>query len=699
MKESMQSLRCTAERFCRAYDLTFTANFVRENDPSEMNCILQRADMLRNKTFLFDDPWDMEPCPVPYQIGLEDWVHSPNGDPEWVFMLNRHDFVPKLVQAWAFTGDKAYLQQVKDFLLDWVEKNPITKEGTPATRTIDTGVRCMNWCTLILHLAAQEMLTEDETQRLLTSLREQLENLRERYITKYTLSNWGVLQTTAICAAGLWFGDAIPEDLVQWAWEEFASQMELQILGDGVHWERSPMYHVVVLNACMNLLAQIRLAEEAGQPLSEAVRFAAWEDLSWTDVKEANAAPGEGFAGHQRGWLTVAVRVMSRQVLYSADPVFNQLTQCDSDETDVRGVLSCAASLLTGSGMYRDAAGDKPYTTAVWLTGRPGIQHFAQVNPVKPGHTTWHCGESGNVYFRSAWAPDASFAWLTDSTLGSSHGHVDQTHLSLFYKGQPFLIDSGRYTYREDDPLRVELKNPTAHNVAVLDGQSGGEANGSWSYAGYDPVMPTCCVDLGELRYAEAPLYGTLESGELYLIRRKLLNCGEQIWISVQDVSCQGIHEVQEFLHLDSAVTVTEEANRVLLQRKDAALALYTAEPFVQKVGVVSQHYNEKDEAPVLVKTVAMQDHLASALLITAADITVNPVPVYQSGNPEPLPEQKAQAWQFTLSDGTEWTFIFFHEETWRGNKVFTCQGVPIYGKAIALRKAGETWQRIRVKA
>lgn len=222
---------------------------------------------------------------------------------------------------------------------------------------------------------------------------------------------------------------------------------------------------------------------------------------------------------------------------------------------------------------------------------------------------------------------------------------------------------------------------------------------GSWSYAEYDLVMPTCCVDLGELRYAEASLYGMMESGELYLVCRQLLNCGDQIWISVQDVSCQGTHEVQEFLHLDPEVTVTEEANRVLLQRKGAALALYTTEPFVQRVGVVSRHYNEKDEAPVLVKTVAMQDHLASALLITAADIAVNPVPVFQSGKIEPLPKQRAQAWQFTLSDGTDWTFIFFHEETCRGNKVFTCQGVPIYGKVIALRKAGETWQRIRVKA
>ena len=30
--------------------------------------------------------------------------------------------------------------------------------------------------------------------------------------------------------------------------------------------------------------------------------------------------------------------------------------------------------------------------------------------------------------------------------------------LTLYCQGKPFLVDSGRYTYREDDPLRTQLK-------------------------------------------------------------------------------------------------------------------------------------------------------------------------------------------------------------------------------------------------
>ena len=59
----------------------------------------------------------------------------------------------------------------------------------------------------------------------------------------------------------------------------------------------------------------------------------------------------------------------------------------------------------------------------------------------------------------------------------------------MYLKGKPFLADSGRYTYREDDPLRMILKNPSAHNVCVIDGESGGEADTSWTMSSYGEVL------------------------------------------------------------------------------------------------------------------------------------------------------------------------------------------------------------------
>ena len=59
------------------------------------------------------------------------------------------------------------------------------------------------------------------------------------------------------------------------------------------------------------------------------------------------------------------------------------------------------------------------------------------------------------------------------------------THISLYYQGKPFLIDSGRYSYREDEPLRMEFKMLQAHNVCVVDDGSVIRPDGSWSFHSY----------------------------------------------------------------------------------------------------------------------------------------------------------------------------------------------------------------------
>ena len=227
MENDFKTLRYSAKRFMKFYDDHNTSSYVNTNCGEEVKELLRQADMLLGNTFIFTDRWDMEPCASPYTISLDSWTESPNGDPEWVFMLNRHDFLQKLWQAYLLTGNKSYVLKLKMLMLDWIEKNPITISGTAATRTIDTGIRCMNWCTLLLPMLALDVLTDEDALKIIDSLREQFLNMKDRYIRKYSLSNWGVLQTTAICVGYLWFSDYLPEGLEEWAWEELRNQLEL----------------------------------------------------------------------------------------------------------------------------------------------------------------------------------------------------------------------------------------------------------------------------------------------------------------------------------------------------------------------------------------------------------------------------------------------------------------------------------------
>lgn len=691
---SIAAVRQAARRYCAQYDPAATAAYVRTHCAAEAERLLHQAGDLLHNTFVFTDRWDMEPCATPYTVPEGQWTHSPNGDPEWVFMLNRHDYLPKLWQAGVLTGDVRYRRKLIDSVMDWIASNPLTREGTPATRTIDTGIRCMNWVQLLPFLLAEDALTDREARTMLGSLSAQFENLRERYILKYTLSNWGVLQTTALCAGYAWMSSLLPRGLESWAWEELATQLQLQVLEDGTHWEQSPMYHVEVLNACVKLLTQLYAAQRAGRNLCAEARFAL---EAGTLAPERKAGPGEG-TGPAAGWLVRAVRVLSRHVLYTADPGRMQLPQCDSDVTDVRDVLARAAALLPDAGIYRWGAGETLDMDSVWQLGAPGIAAFEAQRPQAPVRRSWNCPQGGTVTLRSDWTDKANFTALKNSPLGSSHGHADQTHLTLYCQGKPFLVDSGRYTYREDDPLRTQLKAPAAHNLCVIDGQSGGTPDGSWNYADYAETIPHYFAEQGSAHFAEMTFHGSLKDGTPYQITRRVFVLDEGVWLSVQDVICPGRHQVQEYFHLAQGVTAQPCPEGMLLQNGEVQLKMYYEGQLECHQGVLSSCYNQKELAPLLVHPVEMQDRWTSCTLFAVPDFAVSPTEVYKLGEDTPQPAQNVTALDLQAGLDKRWTLLVWNRENFRGGKVFRCHGQPVYGKAIALCAQDGRVESIRLR-
>ena len=590
--EKLVRLKTLAIKYWGSYNKENTVDYIKKYCKVETDELIRQADMLLNQTFVFQDKWDMEPCRIPYTMNMDTWVESPNGDEEWVFMLNRHDFLLKLWYAFLFTNNEKYVEKLRWYIFDWIAKNPITEKGTDATRTIDTGIRCMNWCYLILPMYATEIIDDKEVVHLLDVLNKQIVNLQKRYIGKYSLSNWGVLQTTAICVAYTWYREFLAEDIEEWAWNELANQLELQILEDGAHWEQSAMYHVEVLNSISKVLQQTYVARDLGIEISDAAKFAIAESKEWTSDEEACAGPGKGYEGALDGWLVNAVRVLSRHVLHTVDPEGNQLAQCDSDVTNIQDVMVRAALLLNGGEIYRYMAGSYMDMDSVWQFGERGISLFEKILSIPPKQLIWEGKYCGNINIRTSWNEDANYTWIKNSTLGSAHGHADQGHMSIYLKGKPFLVDSGRYTYREDDPLRMMLKNPAAHNVCVIDGESGGNADTSWTYDSYGEVGKNYFESKKGVHFVEMPLYGTLKNGLTYVIIRRVLILDDGVWISVQDVRCNEEHKVVEYFHLDDKVEVEQDKERIILRNENVMLNVYSDESLIRTGGIISKKYN-----------------------------------------------------------------------------------------------------------
>ena len=187
---------------------------------AEAKTILAHADELMQQTFTFNRTWDMERCLTPYTLSELDWNTYCNDDPEWCFMLNRMSYLDHLILASLLTGDRKYANKAKFFILDWIAAHPdIVPE--PSTRTLDTGMRVMNWLDALPYFMFLDCLTDSELQQITNRMLQQMRYLKTHYLPKYKTSNWGSIQTCSIVSVLPFLSSSYASDpLYQWAKSE-----------------------------------------------------------------------------------------------------------------------------------------------------------------------------------------------------------------------------------------------------------------------------------------------------------------------------------------------------------------------------------------------------------------------------------------------------------------------------------------------
>lgn len=93
-----------------------------------------------------------------------------------------------------------------------------------------------------------------------------------------------------------------------------------------------------------------------------------------------------------------------------------------------------------------------------------------------------------------------------------------------------------------------------------------------------------------------------------------------------------------------------------------------------------------------------MHDRMTTYTMIADVDYQVNSVPVYQIRRDDPVPQETAAAWDVVKPDGKKYTRILWNRETCKGDKLYTCHGVSVYGKAVVLEWEGERCRTIRLR-
>ena len=624
--------------------LAQTAHFIRPDAAKE---IIAHADELMHQTFTFNKTWDMERCLTPYTLPVIDWNTHQNDDPEWCFMLSRMDYLDHLLLASLLTGDIAYADKAKEYILNWIAAHPsIVSE--PSTRTLDTGIRVMNWMEALPYLSMLHALTEDELTHITDSMFAQMQYLKENYLPKYKTSNWGSIQTCAIVSVLPFLrADFLSDPLYQWALDEMTLQFSIQVYPDGMHWEQSTMYHIEVLNYGMKAVHYMGLHL---QPCPSA-------------VKEQVYALAKALVG---------------QLMPSGEIE----TFGDSDRVCARDVLSRAA-LLFDDPTFRFVGLDELDPESLYVLGVPAAQRYATLPASAPQSMHYDGEDSGMYTLRSSWDKDASFTMFTNGSLGSGHGHSDNLHLSACYQGDPVLIDCGRFTYREDHPLRVQLKGMAAHNGVMIDDKAYCVPSDSWGYADFGLPLKNYVRHAGNLHYFEGAMLG---HDPLQVWVRKVIVVDPAIWMIVDEVKCDGAHEAHSRLHFDPAATVSPAGDCHRVTTPHAALTLtcpgtvsYTSEP-------CSLRYNEQQPHTVVHSKTAFTDSATLITTLCGDGITVQDAPVFQNLT-EPTAPDFAQARKFILSPTESYTVAVYSKEIYRGKKVLSCEGMPYHAKCVVIHE------------
>lgn len=656
------------EGFYKDFENQGAIIFLKDNYDEKIKKSLENANRILNNVFLFNRPWDMEPTSVPYKFENIIWNYAPNGDDEWIFMLNRHEYLEDLVIAYYLTYDKKYIYKWIEVINDWINKNtPSSNEM--AWRTIEVGIRCLSWTFDLIRILPLDILKEDEFEEILKSLSYQVRFIKDNIKDKDILSNWGVLQTTGVLTVLMAFYERIEDkDLINWAEKTLVKQLEVQVLEDGVHWEQSPMYHVEVL---LSTLKMLYIAEVFNFTVNKVIKDKAYD--------------------------------LSNVLIYSTAPDHHQIMQSDSDYTDTRDIM-CLSALVLNKGEFKDKSYERIDYSTLWLLGGKYIKIYDELISLNTRELDKAFLDSGNYYLRSDWSEQASFAYFHNGTLGSGHGHADLLHYNISPFGENFIIDPGRYTYVEDDKLRTYFKSPKAHNCIIINEEDFTQCKGSWGYHSVAKSMNNYHKFKNDICYIEG-VYMVENPKEYYVVTRKFIYIKPSLWIVCDVVNKKGENYVKRYIHMDRDVKIESKGKGYIMSKNGINLqviSLFLNEVYI-KNDYVSRKYNEIHNSKTLVGKSNFKDIGISVDVLYGTleqeNMKVKVKKLYQAGKSEPLTATQGTALEIELPIGEKYVIIIIHQEIYIGKKLIIYnKEVSFYGKVLVLKHTNEGLKHIKLK-
>ena len=366
------------------------------------------------------------------------WDANPVGAQEWTHFLNRHHFMRSLVQAPAETGDGPYAVCLDAMVSSWIRQNPAPLGSNggagPAWETLSAAWRLREWLWIAGIAWPSQSFRRSTRTDMLCSIWEHARHLVDH---RGHPNNWIIVESAALTLAGLCFSQfREAEEWVETGLERLVREFRRQFFSDGVHFEISPLYHSICLDAFLEVKETAAakgkgLPAEFDAPLEKCVSYLAAlcrPDFTWPALNDSNGVGGDYTAHVGR-----AGRVFRRQ---------------DFQWIGSRG-----------------------------RTGKP------------PDALSKAFPEAGIAVMRSDFSTAGNFLVFRAGPSGAAHVHGDSLSLDVAAMGAARVVDPGISGYAPG-PFTDYYRSAFSHTMILIDGEGpervGVEFHDRIRPAGYD---------------------------------------------------------------------------------------------------------------------------------------------------------------------------------------------------------------------
>ncbi|MCB0450787.1 MAG: alginate lyase family protein [Confluentibacter sp.] len=632
------------------------AKYINSTYPKEVTKTLKTANDVLNQYFLFRDDWDMEKTNIPYQFKNEiDWKAMPNDDEEWCYMLNRHKYWIDLGKAYLLTGNEKYAKGFVKQVTHWIANNPLDDSlKNYSWRRIEAGIRCENWIKSFEYVKKSKSITPAFLSKFLESLYQQGVYINSAFSGFSQTSNWGVLEYQGLFNLSLFLDDF--KIAPQWqtdAIDKLTTCINLQILEDGTQWEQSPMYHNEVFHCYMNVNL---LSQQKGIKLPE-VLVKKTKEMAYANVK----------------WQK---------------PNYHQPLLGDSDDTDLRGLLTLAASIFNDPVLKSRAFNTLDYET-LFITGKEKNKIYENIPSKFPDFLSAYQQSSGDFYMRSSWEADATYTSFHLKKLGCGHGHDNLLHFTIFANGRDYLIDGGRFSY-VDNEWREFFKNNKSHNTLGVDDLTNSIYKDSWLNTFEARSQGVYTKITTDFDYAEAENTAYKRLVDPVFIKRRMLYLKPDVWLVFDSFSANGNHAYAQYFNFPNK-NIQIENEGLTTTYADTNLRIQPIKASEIKLSDAwwSSEYNLKEEtkrAEIFKQSEGFTSFITLLYFPDKTNLKYEKTPVYDRADVL-LKDADVEAVNLYIDDKT-YTLLVVHNSPAPAAHFFKVNGQIVNGEVVLIEKS-----------